>query len=513
MKRLFFIFFSFLMGFSYAQDLHIYYNLHKDSLWYEKNGKPVSKLELRKGKQIYLHLIEYNNYIYNSENEISYHSTQPPGFESQSNTFLGMMPTLINSLVPGGSALLPLMQAPVFGNLLSVLAPNGAAPASRGANEDLIEYEEKLQELENQKEAINSMVSELNQRINADQYIRGDLSFIKTLTTNPNIAPSLIKAMLNQYFSEALMLKEQQTFQITDIPALVEKMEGMQGLKSEISSRSKDFESNLSEFKKLHKRIKNSDHGIDALYGLMKEFENKLPEIENLNVKINARLGADSASAAFDYREGIQRIFLKYSEIQSNDFSITYSTEASTKYVIFDLKVFLRDSNAASVIVSEEDKQLFKALKLKVMTYGEYGIATSVGVQGAGFNKTPETYYVSNNVLLSEPADKYVPFVASMFNLHYQFNSTYSPAISFGVGIPLSNKEVIDNLSYMVGPSLIVGKNKNFVITGGFIFSRILRLSENLHVGDVVNLGVGTIPTRGRFEQGYFIGISYNIRS
>ena len=503
--------FCFSMSITYAQDLHIYYNLHKDSLWYVKNGKPTTKLEVRKGKQIYLHLVEYNNYLYSSENVISYHSVLPPEFAGQTSGFLGLVPTLINSLVPGGSALLPLMQAPVFGSMLSVLAPGTNDLTARGSNEDLVEYGEKLQVLETQREMMNAMMLDLNARMNAERYLRSDLSFINNLITNPGIAPSLIKSMLNQYFSEALMIPDQQIFQLKDIPSLVQKMEEIPSLKADLLIKSREYESSLSDFKRLHKRVKNSDHGLDTLYALMKEFENKLPEIEKLNSRMVNSLSADSASAGMDYKEAVQKVFLKYSEIQNNDFSVTYTTEATNKYILFDLKVFLRDSN--SLIVDESERQLYKKVNAKVITYGEFGLATSVGVQGARLVHAPESYYVLNNVLLSEPKSRYAPFVASMFNFHYQMSSAYSPAISLGVGLPLNNEDVLGNLSYLVGPSLIVGKFKNIVISGGFIFSKVNRLADGLNVGDNINIGAGQIPTDSRFEQGYFIGISYNIRS
>ncbi|MBK8404429.1 MAG: hypothetical protein IPL25_10190 [Saprospiraceae bacterium] len=79
-----FLFFALLYSFGsliQAQDLHIYYNLYKDSLWYEKNGKPTKELAVKRGKQIYLHLVEYNNYIYQSEIETTFHTTPPPGYE------------------------------------------------------------------------------------------------------------------------------------------------------------------------------------------------------------------------------------------------------------------------------------------------------------------------------------------------------------------------------------------------------------------------------------------------
>lgn len=511
MKKIYWLIFSIFSLQSYAQDLHIYYNVYKDSLWYEKNGKPTTDLNVRKGKQVYFHVTEYNNYIYRSEIETSFHSVQPPGYENESNNFLGLMPSLINSLIPGGSAVLPLLNAPIFGNILSALAPTDTTTSARGENEDITEYKEKLLDIENKREEINNLLNELNKRIRSEKLLKGDLGFINTISTNPNIAPSLIKSMLNDYFSEALMIKPNQMFQLKDVAELNTKMDEISGLKSDISIRSKEYESKLIEFKKLHRRLKNSDHGIDALYPLMKQFEQQEPAIEKLTTDIVNTLTTDSSSTKFDFNKAIQQHYLKYVELQNNNFSIVYNSEANSRFILFELNVYLRDSTSTSNLTAEKNLHLYKSLKVKVNTYGGFGLVTSVGIQGAGYKNSPESYYIANNILQSEAKDKYVPFVGSMFNLSYQLSSSISPALSFGIGIPLSNKDVIENLSYLLGPAIIIGKSKNLVINGGFIFSKIQRLARNLKVGDSIDIGGGTIPTSGKFERGYFIGLSYNI--
>lgn len=512
MKKLFLILTSFFSITIQAQDLHIYYNLYKDSLWYEKNGKPTSNLTVRKGKQVFFHVVEYNNYIYQSEIETSFHAVAPPGYENESNSFLGMFPSLINSLVPGGSAVLPLLNAPIFGSILNTLQPAEGEAASRGDNEDIEEYKEKLLDIEARRNEINSLVEEINNRSKADKLLRGNMDFIQSITTNSNIAPSLIKSMLTDYFNEALMIPSNQTFVLKDINVLSDKMNEIPALKSSLLNKSNEYEIKLTEFKKLHKRLKSSDHGIEALYPLMKEYEQLEPSIHHATADIASSCTIDSTQTApFDYQNAIQKNYLKYAVLQNNNFSIVYNSEASSRFILMELSVYLRDSNATSNLVADKNLRLYKTLKVKVNTYGGFGLVTSIGVQGVAYKSNLESYYINNDILQSQELDRYVPFVGSLFNISYQFNSVITPALSIGIGIPLSNKDVIDNLSYMVGPTIIFGKAKNLALNAGLMFSKVQRLDKNLKVGDSINIGDGTIPTSSRFEKGFFFGISYNI--
>ena len=46
-----------------AQDVHIYYDAFRDSMYYLQNGKPTSTPSVRDGKNVVLHLENYNNYL------------------------------------------------------------------------------------------------------------------------------------------------------------------------------------------------------------------------------------------------------------------------------------------------------------------------------------------------------------------------------------------------------------------------------------------------------------------
>ena len=53
----------------YAQDLHVFYDVFEDTVYYQIDGKAVAKAAVKKGQQVILHVLNYNDYIYDLELE------------------------------------------------------------------------------------------------------------------------------------------------------------------------------------------------------------------------------------------------------------------------------------------------------------------------------------------------------------------------------------------------------------------------------------------------------------
>ena len=81
-----FAFFS--VGMLYAQDLHVHYNVFRDSVYYVQQGKTTNAPAVRKGGTVQLHVENYNNYLYDvsvkvEEEEIPVASSTPAGLLGQ----------------------------------------------------------------------------------------------------------------------------------------------------------------------------------------------------------------------------------------------------------------------------------------------------------------------------------------------------------------------------------------------------------------------------------------------
>ena len=145
-----------------GQDLHIYHNVHSDSTWYIKNGKPVHDLKVRKGKNVYFHLVEYNNYIYKASFDVKSQATPSADLKTSIGKISGLMPNLLNSFIPGGN--IPFMEVPVIGKLLGILSNPNPDGTARGQLEEVIDFKQNVENSQQEIEAINERVRDSKER-------------------------------------------------------------------------------------------------------------------------------------------------------------------------------------------------------------------------------------------------------------------------------------------------------------------------------------------------------------
>ncbi len=512
MKSLFVIASLFVISNLFSQELHIYYDVHNDSMWYTKNGKVVRDLKVRKDKEVYFHLVEFNNYIYSAVFDASNYSLPPAGYGSDSSSFRGFMPQLMGGLFPGGS--LPFMNVPIFGSLMGALSGLNPAGGARGDMEEIQEFKEKLSSIQAETESLNGFISEINKKEKAGRLLKSNVDYIGTLCKTQAVAPSLLKQLLMDYFQDVFLLEEGQSFSIKDIEALNEKLLQIPALREQTKKRFKAYENQVSELSKMVNKLKSTDHGIDELYGLIQQYEANVPQINSLISKVEVQLStsetADLAQSPNDYVQQIQSFFIKYMDISNNDFSYTHHASAEGRYLVYTVKIFKKDSAQMSSNDESELKPV-KTIKVKIDTYGEFKMGTSFGINGTQYGEKPQRFFIKDNVLSASDEDRFSPMISSFINMSYSMGSSITPVVSFGIGLPLKSTENTESLAFFLGPGLYLGKKQSFMISGGFMFSKVNRLANGLKVGDAVVLGDGVIPTEKKFDSGYYLGLAYRI--
>lgn len=497
---------------AWSQDIHIYYNVYQDSIWYMKNGKSITNLEIKKDNMVYFHLVEFNNYLYKATFDVTQTSSSRLSNATDSSGIRGVLPTFMSSLTGQGGGGLPFFNIPIFGNLLSTLSGVQGGQA-RGGLDEIDECKEKLNELETEKQHINQLIADINSRRKAISLLQGDFTFVNNLLMSESIKPSTIKEMIMMYFKDAFLLKDSEKFELSKINDLNTRLLETAQQEGELKSAMKNYTDNYKLLEKTVNRLKMSDHGIDNLYPLIKKFEQNSSSImkslqeytvENPDSAILAKGGNIQ-----DYTPRIQTFYLRYEEILNNNFSYTHSVKIEDKYLFYTLNLFRKPGyNQPASREAEPDK----TVDVKVTSYGSTRLFTSVGLCGSKFAESPRKYYVtSDNLLEGQEVDQYQAVISTMIHLGFDFRGTVMPAISLGLGIPVTTSENIDNFSFLVGPSLFVGKNRQFVLTGGASFSKVERLAKGLEIGQEINIGEGTIPTVKKYSLGYFVGISYNL--
>ena len=115
------------------------------------------------------------------------------------------------------------------------------------------------------------------------------------------------------------------------------------------------------------------------------------------------------------------------------------------------------------------------------------------------------------SVITGEDKDSFIPFVTSYINFSFQSQSNISIGGAFGIGFPFGGAD--QSISFLAGPSLIIGKAGRIVINGGLVGAKVDRLAQGLEVGDPVGDTLLEVPTRRRYELGWFFGLSFNLTS
>lgn len=142
-----------------------------------KNNKSIDDPSIKKGEQIYFQLIDFNNYIYRAEVRATQSATNM--FVSSNNTAVkGLLSSLITGFLPGLS--LPLLNTPIFGNLLNTIPQDDAANA-RGDIEELTSLKILLEELEPAKNEINDISNQISKSLKSIASLQNSTEFINSL--------------------------------------------------------------------------------------------------------------------------------------------------------------------------------------------------------------------------------------------------------------------------------------------------------------------------------------------
>lgn len=496
-----------------SQDLHIYYDVHNDSMWYMKNGRVVKDLKVKRDKNVYFHLVEFNNYIYTAEFESKLHEIQPAGYGSERSGMKGLMPQLLKSFFPGGG--MPFMNVPVFGTLMGAMSGLNAEGNARGLMEDVAQFKTSLETIQEKTEVMNQLILDINKREKSARILTGDIEYINNLCKTNAIAPSMIRQLVLDYFSDAFMLNQGQQFGINDIEAYNEKLLEIPALKSQLNKKFKEYSLEAEAIGTLVAKLKVTDHGIDELYPLLFKYEAERPQINALINAMELRLIASESDSSRitkvdDFAPYIHSYFIKYTELLNNDFSYVHHAKAESRFMMYTLNLYKREHLDLPDSVEYKPKAI-KTIKLKIDTYGDFKMGTSFGLNGGFYGSKPQSFYVKNDVLNADDDDRFAPMISSYINLTYSVGASISPVISFGIGLPLKNTENTESIAFFFGPGAYLGKKQSIMISTGFMFSKVNRLTNGLKVGDTINLGDGIIPTDKKFDSGFYLGLAYRI--
>jgi hypothetical protein len=493
-----------------SQDLNIYYDVHSDSMWFMKDNKVVTEPTVKKGKQVYFHLVEFNNYIYKAKFKAT-NSTAPFSAAAPNNSLVkGLLSGFANTFLPG--AALPLLSSPLFGNILGVIPEN--QQGGRGGQDDVMAFEAKLKELEAAKAEINALSEEINARRKSLTALNNTYEFTNQLCRDKNIAPSKTKELLLKHCSDIFLKSAKDNITLDDIATLNTKLIEIPVIEKKLKDRIISYEGGLRDLKKQREKLQTVDHGIDELNPLIKKLALSESQLEmtasGFANELDKQCIADEQNKKTDYTAQIQQFYFRYHEIKENSFSYTHHANAEQKYLIYEMDLLQVDS--ANSLKPDDEKKVIKHIEVKVKTYGGTQFGMSLGLCGSKFSESPKTYYLTgDSKILASEEDPIVPFIASLFSLNYDLGGYFSPAFSLGLGLPLSSGNGVENFAIFLGPGAYLGKKQSFLVSGGVMFSKVSKLKTPFKEGDTIIIGQGEIPTTKKYATGFFVSLTYNL--
>lgn len=150
---------------------------------------------------------------------------------------------------------------------------------------------------------------------------------------------------------------------------------------------------------------------------------------------------------------------------------------------------------------------------LNVYTFGDIDLDFSIGIFfGNLFQK--DYYLESRNSLIQDIKHEPLPDLNMAFGALAHLSYHIAPKLKTGICLGTALSAFDENLQYLLGGSVIFGRQKQLVMSVGISFAQLNQLSAGVNkdsLGPYLSLDQSKIPTIKRGKTGYFLGISYNL--
>ncbi|MFN0033521.1 MAG: hypothetical protein ACKVUS_00555 [Saprospiraceae bacterium] len=511
----------FLVGTLFSQDLHVHYNVFRDSVHYVQNGKTTQTPTVRKGSTVLLHVENYNNYLYDvsvevEEEEIPVASSSPAGLLGQLGGS-GTMP--LSFLFKGSDQSLGGFKS-FFPTLSGADLKEGSGFATTKEEAERQERVVLLKKLEADfgvaKDQIIKMDTELKtmqeqvqQKLATQRLQAFAVDEVNNIRFNQRLEPSQIKTLTGEYMERIFVEKDPnkidlaQLLKIADaqneLPRAIHDYRKKADYYATVTGtcellmedfRKFDFpQSNLKEFRAAAESFVTAAKGKNTSHqGNAEMLESKIPDLKTLDPK------------------SLSELRTTYLEISNNSFSKTYRhAAASGEKLKMKLKLSPIDS------LERKGMKTIELAPVSVSVFGGMRVRASVGLNFGQFFSRPQEFFVRDSVLQSSSKDAFLPIITSFMHFYSPSTRPVSVAGSFGVGFPLGGGENIQSISFFLGPSLLFGKGERIVLNAGIMGGKAEHLSQGYKVGDPYLSDSNLAPTTSVYELGYYLGVSFNL--
>lgn len=499
-----------LFGQLAAQDLHIHYDAETAQVKYIYNDEEIKRPKIKKNGNIFLHVENYNNYLYSLDVKANNQLLQIPSGNAVGGLFN----------FPGGDS--GMGGGFGGGNFNSgasdgyiTIESSGGLPFAAATEEGVAEFQRLNARYENilgkmvKKEMVFTLIEEQVKSIAEVREFRSiGLSEIKRIKWNPNFSPAQVKKMSYEFLNKMLKIDKEQPLTLDYVIQQGDDREALLDYLSKLEKNKREYERNVNELGLFSEELSSINLGLEEFDSLENNVYKVFTNAQGVKESVESQKKSISQMAESSGKRELQKmtsIWYEYEALAANDFSYTYRTEAAGDRVTLGIEFTAKDSFGNIIPITKKE-----LIPIKVPVYGGMKINVSVGLSFGQFFEQPQSYFLQDTIIGSEDGDSFVPVITSFFHFYPQSAGNVSIGGNFGVGIPLANSENGQSLSFFVGPSLIIGRSQRVVLSTGVMGGKTQRLSQGLEVGDEL-LPFSVVPTKSAYQLGYFLGVSFNL--
>lgn len=498
-----------------AQDWHVYYDLFTDSLSFRQNNKLVEKPKIRKGDLVVVHFTEYNPYLYQVETDVEQSNSETWGGGASSGAFAsligGLVPSLMGAQAADGQAPGPLsiFDIPLLQMGESSVRLRDLFANSRGADQLLEQAKIQLQELSLVQAEMDQIYQEIQTLEKSEKVSQLAYQHLSRLMYDPRIKPSLLKKIAKEYLVLMFPGKTAEDLQMDDAFVWQEIPTSKQRLLQALQAKQDQFDKQLLQLGPITQDLSNLELGNAAMDQFTRDLRKLKGQSETLHAQLDKYLAYQAKNNLQALTvEQIVELIMKFRELGEQTFTYDCAVQMEKELAVLRASFKPLDSLANGFTLANRTSKV-KVVKLEARG----GLHISTGV-GAGFSHMfngTEEFSVKENVIVVEEGNVIQPALITYLHFYPNNSRGFTVAGTFGLGIPLGGAN-LTALNFYLGPSLLFGRGQRIVLTGGLNASSVQRLGKGYKAGDAFDLNLGDIPTRNRYELGYFVGLSFNIQ-
>jgi len=492
-----------------AQDLHIHYDVQSDDIQYILDKKEVQQPSVRAGQMIYLHIDNYNNYLYEIEVQANSEQTAVAG-AMESNLFGGGM-LGENSLFSNLGSLSALIESN-FQNITSGFPEGGRGEleSEKDASEfqvlenDFLEIAQEANSTEKQLMGLLEDIENIQETHTVRTVV---LEEMQKLKYNPLLTPDKIQELSLEYLRKALQIQDLSQF---NLDALLDKASIRQQLGGKISQLDATYQQHQNQIMDLQEivaaiqALEVDSSAVQPLQNTASRFNQNAMQIQQEVEQNREALQNYSEEIRSKELQQLAALRYEYEALAANDFSYTYRAEAEGDRVRFNITMRPKSDSAGNLSVQE-------LAPITVPVRGGIKVNSSIGVGFGQFFEAPKTYSARNGIIIAEEESGFSPYLTSFVHFYAQSAGSVSWGGSFGLGFPLSGGNSLQSATFFLGSSLFIGRTERVVLTAGLLGGRTDELAQGFEEGDMFVSDADLVPTREVYQLGGFLGVSFNI--